>query len=271
MWPSGSYQPKNGEYSQTTPEAKNPLSSGRNGLRLWYPDSTGTPGPASSSPATPFISFNGPQPELWLRFYMRYQEGFRWWEGNPPGYDKLFRLWTHTHGGDPNVMAHLGSGNRLGVALEYSITPSQYASGKGWYPTFSDNGSTSHGRWVAYEMHIKMESAPYAADGELRVWLNGELLIENTSMIYVNPDANTQGTPEAQLAGWVHTHVSNQDFVQNAVGPIGRNVAYVDFDDIVIYNQTPPNVDAHGNPFIGPIGWDGTPILLPPKLLPVVE
>ena len=32
----------------------------------------------------------------------------------------------------------------------------------------------------------------------------------------------------------------------------------MDYDDVAIYNTTPPNEDANGNPFIGPIDWNGT-------------
>lgn len=36
---------------------------------------------------------------------------------------------------------------------------------------------------------------------------------------------------------------------------------YVDFDDMVIYNATPPNTDSGGNPYIGPLGDSTTPTM----------
>lgn len=265
LFAPSSYEDRNGEYNQTTTDAKNPLSTGNRGLRTWYNDSSGEPGPASSGPALIAIPFDSPQTELWFRFYIRYQDGFRWWQGGNPFYDKQWRLYAHGHGGYPNAW----------IDATYSRIRTEYGRQTAingpplWGTVFSDANNLANGEFVAVEVYLKMETARHADDGVARFWVNGTLMGESTNVGFVNFDQTGESVGESALNGWVHLILGNQDYVQNSLGPIGRDVAYVDFDDIVIYNKTPPNVDASGNPFIGPIGWNGEPTTLDPEPQPV--
>ena len=248
-WSSGTRSLFDGlKYSEIVTDANHPGGSGQAGFRRWIGDGV------NRDTGGPFLYFGAQQKELWIRYYIRYEEGFTW-DGGRPNYDKQMRVWMHSHGGNPNVIAHLSWSKRFGAVVEYALKTGSFSEDHGWTmtPYWTDDGTNSHGRWNCVEMHIKVESAAYANDGILRVWLNGELVVENIEMGFINPDASTNSTTEELLAGWSHLHFCNQRSPDNENGPLGRNHATVDYDDIVIYNQTPPNTDAHGNPFIGPL------------------
>ncbi|MFC1639641.1 hypothetical protein ACFL3B_02640 [Gemmatimonadota bacterium] len=79
-------------------------------------------------------------------------------------------------------------------------------------------------------------------DGAVAVWINGEPAGRNDAMRYTADDATA-------ALGWTWLQIgSNQNSPDN-----GR-IMNVDYDDMVIYTTTPPNVDALGKTFIGPIG-----------------
>ena len=86
-------------------------------------------------------------------------------------------------------------------------------------------------------------------NGEARLWWNGQLMGEYT-------DVNFSEMSEDSRSGWAEiTFFENQ-----SDNDVGQTIAYVDFDEIVIYNQTPPNTDTSGNAFIGPLDWTSGPV-----------
>jgi hypothetical protein len=231
--------------SQVTIDAKNPLSSGARGFRGLYGDGT------NLGSSMPYQAFSSKQPELWIRFYKRYQEGFKWDYLN---YDKMWRLDTGVGGGNgANTMMHMRS-DRFGIYSELAGTSDAYNYNHNWITTFTDNGVHSHGRFICLEMHIKMESGPGKQDGIAQVWIDGQIIVDRKDIQYIaNP--LPEGDVNDALQGWRRMWGCNQAVPGNLSGPIGSTCAYVDFDDFVIYNQTPPSADSEGNPFIGPIGW----------------
>lgn len=72
-----------GEYTQVTAAANNLDGDGGMGARFWVGDGTNI-----NSPQVRF-HFPTQQPELWVRWYMRYQAGFAWSNLN---YDKIFYM-----------------------------------------------------------------------------------------------------------------------------------------------------------------------------------
>lgn len=249
-----------GNCTQVTSGANNPLGTG-NGFRAWFTNYQ------KESSGQVKIDFSEPQKELWVRWYMRYEDGVRWVNNLVP-FNKVFYIRTSGKNKTQQIpslrdvfcLAVQGSG------VDQN-TPS--FSNAGWmqiYPT-----GVADGRWVAFEFHIKMDTAGVKVgnihttpfNGVAQLWVDGVYKggFTNINMSEMSSDSRL---------GWKEiTFFENQE--PNAVG---QTIAHVDFDDIVIYNQPPPNVDAHGNPFIGPIGWTGdvaAPSPLPPPFLKLIR
>lgn len=218
--------------SQITSAANNPLGSG-NGERTWFED-----GVANNSAAVSVV-FSSSQTELWVRYYVRYELGFAW---DTLGFDK--HLYFFTDGSSLfQYWGWYGNGKYAATAQVVAVPfPVQTAEGQGWDNVMS--GVTSDGAFHCIEVYCKMDTDQ--TDGVGRVWINGILKAENTSVDYSNGDA------DAKL-GWTFFQ-----FNANCYDPDNGDVAYVDYDDIVVYNTTPPNTDASGNPYIGPISTVAT-------------
>ena len=92
-----------------------------------------------------------------------------------------------------------------------------------------------------------------SSNGILRQWIDG-VLVQNRA----NVDFSGGSSTDRQGWRWF-------DFHNNQSSPTGGPY-YVDYDDMVIYNTRPPSVDAGGNPFIGPIGWEHPPDPPPPTV-----
>lgn len=220
------------KFDQITAGANNSTASAGLGFRHWIADGWNSNGGGIGA------DFPSAQKELWIRAYIRFESGFSWANGQPH-YDKLFYVHTAASGYDAIAGFQPSGSGKAGVIGQTSGgTP--FMPTKGWrdiYPT-----SVSDGSWYAFEMYIKMDDVVAGVsqnNGVARTWLNGELMGSNTSF-------NWSGGNATAAAGWVNMLIgSNQD------APANMNILAVDYDDIVIYNTTPPNVDANGNRFIG--------------------
>ena len=234
-------------YTQATPDANYPGGGGGMGARFWnYDGHNSLSGPIR-------ISFPAPQKEIWVRWYMRFQEGFRWNTGtghnneNPPftehriHFNKTFIIRTGAAGAD--VVPYLNNAFRF--RTQGGLTTSTNFSGGGWDDSMGPG--LSDGEWYCFEFYMKMNSSVGSADGIGRWWVNGVLYGEADNIRWDNANSTSH-------QGWTWMDFNNnQSRVENINGPIGLNYAYIDYDDMVIYNQTPPNSDEHGNPFIGPL------------------
>ena len=220
---------------QITADAQNPLSRGGRGFRHWQGDGN------NNNSGGINIVFDSPQPEFWIRWYHRYEAGFQWSEtyGRMPHYDKILYIWTEKpHNA---IFPSHPSGDRWRIATQAPSGAAASAEGIGWQYTMG--GEQSDGEFHVHEAYVKMDTD--GTDGIARLWIDGELIVESFEMNY----SGGTDSEEDQTArnGWVRILVgSNQNEPDN-----GRCM-YVDYDDIVIYNRTPPNVDEHGNPWIGP-------------------
>ncbi|MEF3692434.1 MAG: hypothetical protein V3574_05270 [Candidatus Moraniibacteriota bacterium] len=213
------------------------------------------------------MDFSEPQKELWIRWYMRYENGASW-KDNYVFFNKLFYMRTPGTAetatqmipslSDDFVLSAQSTGNDQNVPT---------FTNAGWmdiYPT-----GVADGRWVCYEIYIKMDtqgvkicpdpenpnscyhSEPFNGIG--RLWVNGQMMGE-----YTNLNLSEMHSDARQGWSWF-------DFTNNqADGQVNQALAYVDYDDIVIYNSTPPNIDLEGNTFIGPIGWVNGEDITPP-------
>lgn len=240
-----------GNYTQVSTFANYSGGAGGNGFRAFAPnnltdlDPQGTSGPV-------LIDLPSAQKELWIRWYQRYQQGWKWRDGNPY-YDKTLYIKTGTpstavipefHIADYTVISQ-----GVGIPNYYQVQGSL-----GWQDVMS--GSVSDGLFHAYEIYIKMDtdgvSGGASANGVGRLWIDGVLVAENTAVNWSGGDSTAKN-------GWMECEFeSNQRYTDNLNGDIG-GIGYIDYDDMAIYNITPPNLDADGNPFIGLYGVDTGP------------
>lgn len=238
--------------TQITAAANYAPGEGGKGIRFWVGS-----GDEDWLSAPIYIHLPQPKKELWVRYYTRWETGFAWQNGNPH-YEKAWYIRTYPSG-DPSAIP--------GFAQDYFRVYNQGGSSSGTYPVAANKGwsylypgGTSDGSWYVAEFYIKMNSSTGSTDGAGRIWLNGTLVAEETAM-------NWSGASSDALQGFIHLMFrSNQRWVDFT------GEKYVDYDDIALYTTTPPNRDAAGNPFIGPLGGGG-PITppLPPQNLRVVR
>lgn len=220
--------------TQITSSANYSGGGGSKGIRFWVNDGDDV----LSAPI--YADYSAANKELWVRYYTRWQSGFDW-QGGLPGYEKS--LYNRTFpSGDPSAISQF-VGSTARVTNQGGTGPTTDADDDtGWtklYPT-----ETSDGSWHAMEWHFKMESSSSVIDGVAQAWVDGELVIDDDTINY-------SGGNSSAFTGFIHTM-----FRSNQNSPDNSQEMYIDYDDMVIYNQTPPETDAGGNPFIGPIGWD---------------
>jgi hypothetical protein len=190
---------------QIITEANHPGGAGGKGFRHWQADgrNRGGGGIRYRSPV--------PLPEFWVRWYMRYEKGFRWANGVPQ-WDKLLYIHTVDHGSSIVGFADgvLALGNYHG--------PGRHAKSKhGW--TDIMGGRESDGQWHCYEAHLKLDTN--GADGVVDIWIDGEKALRREDQDFKGHEKGGKGW-RILLIG------SNQNCPAN-----GRPM-YQDYDDIAI-------------------------------------
>lgn len=193
----------NGNYEEITVDANFPAGGGGKGQRHWKGD-----GGNKNSGGTA-LKFNSIQTELWIRWYMRYEAGFKW---NILGYDKM--LYIHSNGKHVDVIPEWYGRNGFDIGA-------QGAGGRypcfncGWESTMG--GPLSDGKWHCFEIHIRMDTN--GSDGVSEAWIDGKNILSNKNVDFGTVD------------GWSWFLIgSNQAKPDN-----GRCMA-VDFDDIAVSN-----------------------------------
>jgi len=160
------------------------------------------------------IYFNTPTKELWVRWYMKYQQGFKW---NPLHYDKYLYFYMVESDGSSSSQVIVEPDNMDSYRIYAQVADHSYRSenGTGW--THTMGGTTGDGQWHYYEVHLKAENG--GDNGVVEFYVDGTKIIDRT-------DANfATGT---QL-GWGHITIgSNQD------NPDNGGTMYSMYDDISI-------------------------------------
>jgi len=213
----------NGQGEQITSAANNPSGSGGRGQRQWDCDGN------NCNSGSTIVSFASPQPELYIRWYMRYQAGYTWAAGAPQ-YDKVLYIRDSTQ--TMNSIPEFYSNN---WNMFSQVDSNHMIANMGW--AFTQGGSVGDGVFHCFEVHIKTDTNGGNGIGEF--WFEG---VQKGSITNIN---------YGRTPGWVSVEIGeNQNSPAN-----GRN-AYVDFDDIAISNT-------------GRIGCLNTTPLAPPKNLRV--
>jgi hypothetical protein len=160
-------------------------------------------------------SFSSSQSEIWVRWYMRYEQGFQW---NPYLMNQKILYFDPTS--FPRLIVEYYGQNRVQI---YSYAANQgypSAEGAGWNAIMANGGTdargnkTSDGQWHLWEFHVKIDTN--GADGVLELW------IDNNKVIDVN-NANLAAAPLSSLL-----------IGSNGFTPGNGRCMYVDYDDISI-------------------------------------
>ncbi len=199
----GTWTCSGGKEEQITSAANYTAGGGGNGQRQWVGDGV------NSNSGGLWIEFASVQSEFWVRWYMRYQAGFKWSIFN---YDKI--LYVNSGQSNPVVIEWYGSDE----SAFWVLTPSanyRSGTGKGWTSTMG--GAGSDGLWHYYEAHLKTDTN--GSNGVAEMWIDGTQVLADNSVNY-----NT--TP-----GWNFILIGS-----NQASPNNGGCMAVDFDDIKISN-----------------------------------
>ncbi|MBI5236572.1 MAG: hypothetical protein HY886_10045 [Deltaproteobacteria bacterium] len=215
---------------QITSSANNPAGGGGKGQRHWKGwNGTNSPNATNNSGGLS-IDFAAVQPELWVRWYMRYQAGFKW--ANIIEDKIIYFDVVSTQTSVIVAWQGYGTGSDTSKILAQSGGSQTFISsaGKGWDGTMG--GAASDGLWHYYEVHLKMNTS--GANGMAEMWIDGIQTVSAASV-----DWRPGGTG-SYLTGWNYVL-----FGSNSRSPDNSYAcAYADFDDITISNTG----------YIGPLG-----------------
>ncbi|MFZ3091180.1 MAG: heparin lyase I family protein [Nitrospirota bacterium] len=193
---------------QITAAANYPGGSGGKGQRHWLGDGVNN---LSGGLAA---SFQSSQSEIWVRWYMRYEQGFEW---NPYLMNQKILYFDPTS--FPRLIVGYYGQDRVWI---YSYASGQgYPSvGNGWNTIMANGGTdvrgnkTSDGQWHLWEFHVKMDTN--GSNGVLELWIDQVKVINVTN---------------ANLGTTVLQYVL---IGSNGFTPGNGRCMYVDFDDIII-------------------------------------
>jgi hypothetical protein len=201
--------------------ANNPAGGGGKGFRHWVGDGLNSGGGGI------VVSWT-PTSELWFRYYVRFQSGFRW-DPNPPGgqQPEMKQLYFNRNIAGMSYFG-LKDGNLGGHIAVEAVNHYSSVSWNDW-----QGGSTGSGLWNCVELHMKMNSPATSSNGILEIWINGTKVHTNSAVQWTTTAGAT---------------FSNTAVGENHKYPLNGGDAYVDFDDIAISTTG----------YIGPIGSPGS-------------
>lgn len=205
----GDWHSSGGHYEQITTAANYSGGGGGRGQRHWVGDGQ------SDNSGGLRVDFDKGYPEIWFRFYVRFQSGLTW--AAPLGFLKIAYVNVATsyydecdwpRGWDDSGICLNGRDHLGGV-------------GTGW-DTIMANGAivnghhTSDGQWHCFEYHLKVDTN--GSNGIWQLWIDGVLKVNETNMDYGGSNFTRI------LFGSNHTAMAN------------GGDRYIDYDDIAISN-----------------------------------
>jgi len=210
--------------TRITTAANYPGGGGGRGLRQYLGDGT------NQQTSGLYVTFPS-QSSIWIRWYMRYEEGFAW-TGNWPGYDK----WLYIRNSAGKNVVPEWDGDEINI---WAVASGNHKNDNTDWRTVM-GGLTGDGEWHCYEVHL---TAATSSTGIGYMWIDGVQYLFWTNINY--------GTS----TGWTQLVIGSNCKTPSNGSPPG----YVDFDDIAISNTE----------YIGPIAVDPAPS--PPTGLTIVQ
>ena len=166
--------------------------------------------------------------ELWVRFYMRHQAGFKW-QNDQPAYEK--DLYFNDGLANAPVFVVGYSSGLFGV-LRVNPGGSHLTGGQSSHWQTINGGPRGDGQFHSFEVHVKQDTN--GSNGIAETWVDGQLVARYTN---VNWNGSI-GQP-----GWTFFSMAiNQHYVDNN----GVDM-YRDYDDIVVSSSG----------YIGPVSGGG--------------
>jgi hypothetical protein len=237
----GAWTCSGGETEELTTSANMSSGAGGSGLRHW----TGTGKNVCSGSAN--IVFDSVQPELWIRWYQRYDSG-QYFRSNSEG-DKQLLMDSTVFASPPSGCGHWYGGWENPTKLVVQVKSVGGGSGinyygqadRGWNYVMHEGATApngekySDGQWHYYEVHMKWNtgSPPDGnPDGIVQWWIDGELLLDHSDVVWYRQ------YPEC--SGW-----HNVVFRANVDYAMQSTCLSDDIDDIAISNTG----------YIGPLGY----------------
>ena len=216
----GDWTTSNGSKEQITAPANYPSGGGGKGQRHWLGD-----GYTNNSGGLT-VNFSSPQSEIWMRWYMRFEQGFAW------NYLNNYKL-IYVNTGTSRVILGWDGSNYLRVRVDstnqnYNNNINFPAGGwdavmvnGGTYIQTSANGATpgqinqtSDGQWHIFEIHLKVDTN--GTNGIIEWWVD-QVKVTNVT------NANLNAVP-----------ISVAVIGSNSTYPLNGRDMYVDYDDIAI-------------------------------------
>ena len=204
-----------GHGEQITTEANYSEGGGGRGQRHWMADGTNKMSGGMS------VYFNQDQPELWIRWYMRFQDEWEW-SGAVNNFG--LKVFYFDMGQPSSLIFDIQYPDQLRIRSHFG-GGAYDQTGYGWN-NIMQNGSTddygrkrSDGAFHCYELHLKMDTN--GNNGVAQIWIDGALVYDRSDL-----DLGTA------ISGW--NYIS---FPQNGRGTNnGVDCGYIDIDDMVINN-----------------------------------
>jgi hypothetical protein len=226
------------------------------GLTFWNESDTRGDGWASDNHQIG-ISLPKGYDELYARFYIKFQPGWKW-AANADSKQKIAGF-THYHGQSP--FQYLSGGNQHPIAglhiakynsgkanacflpifrYEKVYYPDQLnpprSNSKAFYPKTSNyNGTgadfTGNPNWQCWEMRVKMNSAPGVEDGIYEFWIDGDLIFSVINLAW--SDSGAQSCPRLNWNYFVLGGNSFNHFEPN----INEAEQWYAIDDLVISTE----------------------------------
>jgi len=172
-----------------------------------------------------FLVLGVPRSELYVRFYIKFQPGWKWRTGESAG-QKFFRITHWPAGTDPSKFGTSGTQRPLTTLLlfkqnsgkanvklvnnfRYEVNYKAHSNSEvyladgnyeGTGSAFDKAGNLGDGAWHCIEVQAKMNSAVGVADGVVRTWLDGVKISETTDLAF--SDAGSETNPR-HLWNWI--------------------------------------------------------------------
>ena len=205
---NGGWTTSAGSVDQITSPANNQTGGGGRGFRHWVGDGYNNGGGGI------VVSWPG-SPEIWLRYYIRFESGFTW--GGPTNMKTIY-----CNRGQPGTF-YFGlldsSGGKIAGHVEVDPTNSGNKISNLTWQQWQSGSSVGDGLFHSLEVHAKMNTTGTLNDGVWEFWLDGTQIYSNSSIHF----ANTTGAT-----------FSNCAVGENHNNPQNGADAYVDFDDLAI-------------------------------------
>jgi hypothetical protein len=178
----GGWTTESGRTDEITIAANNPLGTGR-GFRHWRGGITSNNliGQNNNGGGVR-IDVPGSPRNIWLRYYSRYQQGFRWSAAPNPAatnksYGLIYTKELYINAGitaGPDFTTAFAGSNGFGLGVVYPGQPTGFSNAPGWNSIMGTVGgpqiggiSPGDGRWHAYEFHFD------SVNGTMETWVDG--------------------------------------------------------------------------------------------------